>query len=245
MASDKQLLAVIWDYDGTLVDTRHKNFNVTRKIVEKITKRSADEFPMLDSVEKHHRANMETLNWRKLYREEFEFSEEQVNEAGSLWTEYQLNDYTPVKVFDGIRDGIISIGTVPQGIVSQNSKSNVKRQLESDGLIKYFSHIIGYEEVAMDKQKPEPDGLISCIKELSESEDGTIFYIGDHETDIQCATRANQVLMETELNVLSIGILYGSRFDSSKWNTQPDFEANTVQELFDIIIKYQSKKKLP
>ena len=242
MVSDKPLIAVIWDYDGTLVDTRHKNLNVTRKIIEKITKRRADEFPMLDSVEKHHRTNMETLNWRKLYREEFEFSEEQVNEAGSLWTEYQLNDHTPVKVFDGIRDGMISIGNIPQGIVSQNSKSNVKRQLESDGLIKYFSQIIGYEEVAMDKQKPEPDGLISCIKELSEYEEGTIFYIGDHETDIQCATRANQVLIETELNVLSIGIQYGSQFYSSKWNTQPDFEANTVQELFDIIIKYRTKK---
>ncbi|MCH7819447.1 MAG: HAD family hydrolase [Candidatus Marinimicrobia bacterium] len=240
MASDKRLIAVIWDYDGTLVDTRHKNLNVTRKIIERITKRSADEFPMLENIEEYHRATMETSNWRKFYREEFEIGEEQVNEAGSLWTEYQLNDDTPVKVFEGIRKGMLSIGTVPQGIVSQNSKSSVKRQLESDGLIKYFSHIIGYEEVAMDKQKPEPDGLINCIKELAESDDGTIFYIGDHETDIQCATRANQVLTETGLNVLSIGILYGSELNSSKWKTQPDYEAKSVQELFDIIAKHKA-----
>lgn len=240
MASDKHLIAVIWDYDGTLVDTRHKNLNVTRKIIERITKRSADEFPMLENIEEYHRATMETSNWRKFYREEFEIGEEQVNEAGSLWTEYQLNDDTPVKVFDGIREGMLSIGTVPQGIVSQNSKSSVKRQLESDGLIKYFSHINGYEEVAMDRQKPEPDGLINCIKELAESDDGTIFYIGDHETDIQCATRANQVLTETGLNVLSIGILYGSELNSSKWKTQPDYEAKSVQELFDIIAKHKT-----
>ena len=240
MASDKRLIAVIWDYDGTLVDTRHKNLNVTRKIIERITKRSADEFPMLENVEKYHRATMETSNWRNFYRDEFELGEEQVNVAGSLWAEYQLNDHTQAKVFDGIREGMLSIGTVPQGIVSQNSKSSVKRQLESDGLIKYFSYIIGYEEVGMDRQKPEPDGLISCIEELSESDDGTIFYIGDHETDIQCAKRANQVLTETDLNVLSIGILYGSRLDSSKWKTQPDFEANSVQELFDIIAGHKN-----
>ena len=92
----------------------------------------------------------------------------------------------------------------------------------------------------MDKQKPEPDGLISCIKELAKSDDGTIFYIGDHETDIQCATRANQVLTETELNVLSIGILYGSELNSSKWKTQPDYEAKSVQELFDISAKHKT-----
>ena len=237
MVSGKRLKAVIWDYDGTLVDSRHKNLSVTRKIVEKITNRSADEFPMLTNLEKYHRATMESSNWRKFYREEFELNKEEVDEAGSLWTVYQLNDSTQVNIFAGIREGMNSIETIPQGIVSQNSKSNIERQLKSDGLIKYFSHISGYEEVALDRQKPEPDGLISCIKDLSDSEDGIIFYIGDHETDIQCAARANQIL--ADLEVLSIGVLYGTGIDNVKWNTQPDFEANSVQELFDIIIKHQ------
>lgn len=237
MVYGNRLKAVIWDYDGTLVDSRQKNLSVTRKIVEKITNRSADEFPMLTDLEKYHRATMESLNWRKFYREEFELNKEEVDEAGSLWTVYQLNDSTQVNIFAGIREGMNSIETIPQGIVSQNSKSNIERQLKSDGLIKYFSHISGYEEVALDRQKPEPDGLISCIKDLSDSEDGIIFYIGDHETDIQCAARANQIL--ADLEVLSIGVLYGTGIDNVKWNTQPDFEANSVQELFDIIIKHQ------
>ena len=237
MVYGNRLKAVIWDYDGTLVDSRQKNLSVTRKIVEKITNRSADEFPMLTDLEKYHRATMESSNWRKFYREEFELNKEEVDEAGSLWTVYQLNDSTQVNILAGIREGMNSIETIPQGIVSQNSKSNIERQLKSDGLIKYFSHISGYEEVALDRQKPEPDGLISCIKDLTDSEDGTIFYIGDHETDIQCAARANQIL--ADLEVLSIGVLYGTGIDNVKWNTQPDFEANSVQELFDIIIKHQ------
>ena len=237
MVYGNRLKAVIWDYDGTLVDSRQKNLSVTRKIVEKITNRSADEFPMLTDLEKYHRATMESLNWRKFYREEFELNKEEVDEAGSLWTVYQLNDSTQVNIFAGIREGMNSIETIPQGIVSQNSKSNIERQLKSDGLIKYFSHISGYEEVALDMQKPEPDGLISCIKDLLDSEDGIIFYIGDHETDIQCAARANQIL--ADLEVLSIGVLYGTGIDNVKWNTQPDFEANSVQELFDIISKHQ------
>ena len=237
MVSGKRLKAVIWDYDGTLVDSRDKNLSVTRKIIEKITKKSAEEYPLLNDLEKYHRATMESLNWRKFYQEEFKLNKEQVDEAGSLWTVYQLKDTTQVNVFAGIREGMKSIDTISQGIVSQNSKSNIERQLNSDRLIKYFSHISGYEEVALDMQKPEPDGLINCIKDLTDSEDGIIFYIGDHETDIQCAARANQIL--ADLEVLSIGVLYGARIDNVKWNTQPDFEANSVQELFDIIIKHQ------
>ena len=32
----REVQAVIWDFDGTLVDTRQKNFNVTRALVERI-----------------------------------------------------------------------------------------------------------------------------------------------------------------------------------------------------------------
>jgi len=38
--SNAKIKAIIWDYDGTLVDTRHKNLNVTKnimKIVEHIS----------------------------------------------------------------------------------------------------------------------------------------------------------------------------------------------------------------
>ena len=33
MVSNTNIKAIIWDYDGTLVDTRHKNLHVTRNII--------------------------------------------------------------------------------------------------------------------------------------------------------------------------------------------------------------------
>ena len=35
MKDKNNVCAVIWDYDGTLVDTKQKNFNVTKKIIKK------------------------------------------------------------------------------------------------------------------------------------------------------------------------------------------------------------------
>ena len=38
MVSNMNIQAIIWDYDGTLVDTLHKNLNATKRIIEAITK---------------------------------------------------------------------------------------------------------------------------------------------------------------------------------------------------------------
>ena len=138
MNISSDLKAIIWDYDGTLVDTRQKNLNVTKNIIKNVSGRNAEEFPVLKNVEKYHKVTMQSSNWRKLYQEEFQLTEEQINEAGSLWADYQLSDNTPVTVFEGIKRVLSSLGSIPQGIVSQNSKSNVYNHLEKEDLIKYF-----------------------------------------------------------------------------------------------------------
>lgn len=238
MNVNSDLKAIIWDYDGTLADTRQKNLIVTRSIIKDISRINPDDISILKDVEKYHRATMKTSNWRKLYQEEFLLSEEQINEAGSLWTEYQLSDNTPVMVFDGIKQGISALENIPQGIVSQNSKSNVSHHLEKEDLIKYFGFIVGYEQVEIEKQKPEPDGLIICIEELIDLKSGVIFYIGDHESDFECAINANSILQSTDLQIFSIGAFYGSDIDKSDWRVKPDYEALKVQDVFNIIKEF-------
>ena len=43
MIEDRPLTAVIWDYDGTLADTRAKNWRITRHIVRRFTGVDPDE----------------------------------------------------------------------------------------------------------------------------------------------------------------------------------------------------------
>ncbi len=235
MSQEKSIRAIIWDYDGTLVDSRQKNLNVTRKIIEKVSGKEADSFPLLRLVDIYHKAAMETMNWREFYRDQFQLTEDQIDEAGGLWTKFQLSDETPVTAFSGIHEVISSAGEFPQGIVSQNSKSNVMRQLEKENLSRHFSSIIGYEEVALNNQKPHPEGMLKCIKQLCDMKEGNIFYIGDHETDILCAVNTNEALKEsgTNLNVITIGASYGTGTQTDKWSVQPDYVAQTVGDLLE------------
>jgi HAD superfamily hydrolase (TIGR01549 family) len=231
--------SIIWDYDGTLVDTRHKNLNVTKNIIESITETDALEFPALRSLENYHSANRRTSNWRELYRQEFNLTEKQIDGAGRLWTAYQLNDDTEVTFYEGIEAVISDLAEFPHGIVSQNSRSGITQNLEKKHLLPFFKYIVGYEEVDFKKQKPEPDGLLRCMEKLSALESGYVCYIGDHETDVCCVRAANCVLQEENVNVkiFSIGACYNCGMDTSTWNVRPDFEAHKVEDILDIVEK--------
>ena len=232
-----KIQAIIWDYDGTLVDTRHKNMNVTRNIIESIVDIPAGDFYALKSIENYGIANRRSANWRELYRREFNLSEKQTDAAGRMWTAYQLDDDTDVTFYKGIERVVDHLAGFPHGIVSQNSSSSIARNLEKYHLRSYFKHIVGYEEVDLHKQKPEPDGLLSCIEKLKVVESGIIYYIGDHDTDIQCARSANHVLQEknADLKIISIGACYDSGTDAASWKIQPDYVAHEVEEILEVI----------
>jgi len=229
--------AIIWDYDGTLVDTHLKNLNVTRKIIKQITGKNPANMPALADLNNYRIVTNKAKNWRTLYRDEFNLDELEIEKAGKLWSEFQLADETEVPLYTRIVDAIKTLGNYPHGIVSQNSKENIKQYLYKAGMLKYFKCILGYEEVTSSKQKPAPDGLLQCISELVQQETGTVIYIGDHETDIRCAANTNEVLRKNESNlkIVSIAALYDTETDISTWLLQPDFTAEKVEDIMGIV----------
>jgi HAD superfamily hydrolase (TIGR01549 family) len=229
--------AIIWDYDGTLVDTRLKNLNVSRKIIEKISGARWDNFPVLQTLENYHAAHTKATNWREFYKQSFRFNDKQIDGAGKMWTGYQLEDQTPIPFIDGVEEAVLSLQRIPQGIVSQNSRKIITRFLKEKNLISYFNTIIGYEEVDLIRQKPHPDGLLMCIEKLTDSKPGVIIYIGDHETDVRCAINAKNILTEnnTDLRIVSVGAFYGFEVDTKDWGVLPDYQIQSAGDIIDVI----------
>jgi len=228
--------AIIWDYDGTLVDTHIKNLNVTRKIIKQITSKEPENISALAELNNYRIVTNKAENWRTLYKNEFALTKNEIDEAGRLWSEFQLADETEVPFYDGIINVIKTLKKYPHGIVSQNSKENIEQYLHNTKMLKYFKSILGYEEVESSKQKPAPDGLLQCISELVQQETGTIIYIGDHETDIRCAVNANEVLKrDGRIKVITLGALYDADTDISHWQVQPDFTAEKVGDIIEIV----------
>jgi len=234
------ITAIIWDFDGTLVDTAGKNFNVAKQIITDLTGKNAESFPIFESLETYNSANRSYKNWRSMYKAEYGFSEEETDEAGGLWTEYQLQDDTPVEFFPGLVGVIKSLKAFPQGIVSMNSQSHIMQTLAENNVSDLFQFIVGYEEVDLRKQKPEPDGLLLCLEKLTGLASGNVFYIGDHETDVKCAANANRALREQkpDVKIITIGALYGSA-ESGNNSWEPDYRANRTEEITEVIKQFQ------
>lgn len=233
----RKVLAIIWDYDGTLVDTRLKNLNVSRKIIDKVSEGGWKGFPVLQTLENYHIAHTKATNWREFYKQSFGFIDKEIDEAGKMWTGYQLEDQTPIPLIDGVEETVKSLQSFPQGIVSQNSREIINQFLKEKDLISYFNTIVGYEEVDLSRQKPHPDGLLMCIEKLTDSIPGVVIYIGDHETDARCAINANNIFINSkeDIKIVSVGAFYGFNVDTSDWSVLPDYQIQRAGDIIDVI----------
>jgi len=225
--------AVVWDFDQTLADTRHRNLNVTTRIVEHLTGKPGHGFPELADVNVYFDALNRVDSWADFYMEAFDMDRDTVSKAGSCWTEFQLNDPTPVVFYEGIRKALAHFAHLPHGIVSLNSRAPIEKNLEAAGIKNHFQSIIGHEEVPAGRQKPNPDGLLTCLERLIGMAPGQVLFIGDHDMDVACATNANQTLAENghRLKVFSAAAAYGA---TKPLSLTPDYHVHSPDDLLHI-----------
>ena len=235
MAIGHSLTAVIWDFDGTLVDTRRRNFNVVRRLLAEVTGRRLDGIAALRSPEVYDRVNRGYANWRDLYLREFGFSEEETDRVGRMWTRYQLEDDTPAPVFDGVASVLSALRFVPHGVVSMNGRHQIARSLREANLHEQFAWIVGWEDVDIRRQKPEPDALLDCIQRTTGFGPGTVLYVGDHETDARCAANARRVLAErgSAVSIVTVAAGFTGPPDIERWSAQPDHTALHPHEIIE------------
>jgi len=227
--------AILWDYDGTLVNSVPKNIDITKEILAKVAPRlTNDHLPTyLKSESQYHIANHQSKNWQDLYVNYYGMTENEMLEAGTLWTEYQLKNTTPVELFSDIKQTITQID-LPQGICSQNSSNNILKVLTSNNLQHKFKSVIGYDDIPNNMQKPNPFGGLKCLEQIfTNFYNKNIIYIGDHEGDV---TFAKNIKKELNNNgtVISVAVKY-SNSDTKNWNDKPDYEINTPLELISLL----------
>ncbi len=237
MLSDYPLKAVLWDFDGTLADTLKRNLSVNRRIVEEVAERSWRDVAGLSSVEAYVAAWNRVSNWQQLYTQAFGLSDEQCAEAARRWAPYQLDDQTRVPLVAGIGAVLEHLRRFPQAVVSQNERAIIAEILAAGRADHYFTAIVGYAEVPMNRQKPAPDGVFNALDILGIEEPASVLFIGDHETDIICAARANRDLtaMGRDLRVVSVAAHYLSGGESSEWSVAPDHRVYHPAEIGQLV----------
>ncbi len=235
--------AIIWDYDGTLVDSAVKNRIVTIELLRRFDADIEKHLPAaLGSLEAYRQASAKHASWRDTFMQEFGCTAAQVAEIDRIWRAGQLADPLQPPLFCGLRDVLPALAQLaPMGICSRNSSGNIRATLHRYGIGECFGAVIGCTEVAVDEQKPHPAGMLACLAALGVRGDaGPILVIGDHAADVQYAHAGKAAL--ASLGISAQVICITTRFGESACvtSTGADACAGTPQELLTLIQKLYS-----
>lgn len=173
----KHYEAVLYDIDGTLLDTRDMNLYPLLRII----KEELGQDWTYDQVKKYLAyTGMQVM-------EELNIRDKETTYA--RWVRY-VNEYPePAKLFPGLAQALEAIhrAGVLQAIVSSKMHAQFEIDMAGKGILPYFATAVLEEDTVLHKPNPEP--LQLCLERLGTAPENAI-YIGDMPSDCVAAKRA-------------------------------------------------------
>jgi HAD superfamily hydrolase (TIGR01549 family) len=199
---------ILFDWDGTLIDSAQSSFNAFRKALGDLG----------ISIDTGCYEEIYSPNWYNMY-ELLQLPREQWQEADDLWTRYYGKEI-PTLVPGGqhvLRE--LNDRGYCLGIVTSGGHERVSRELNAVGLAGIFRIVVCSDDVV--NKKPHPEGLERAMERM-EKRPEVCCYVGDNPDDMEMGRRAH---------VRTIGIL--SDYPSSRklQSVRPDFYFQSIDQL--------------
>lgn len=169
---------VIFDWDGTLADTRRRQFAFYQDIASQLGKKPFASYEAFCDVEAQS-----STDWMVVYKY-LGLDAEQIKEADQLYPQYLMDTAGQVKLFDGIDhmlEQLRKLG-IEVGIVSGNYSESITKALQSNGV--QVAHVVGYE---FRYRKPDPRALQACLNRFRSGSISNTALVGDTRKDIDAA----------------------------------------------------------
>ena len=202
--------SLLFDWDGTLVDSAHLGLAAFEKT-----------FSELGVVFAHEVYEAKySPNWYSTY-EALGLPKDLWQVADDLWIRHYGEQSAPL--IEGVGETLLALrGKGYQlGIVSSGSKSRVGREVQQSVLKDAFSVIICNEDIA--NKKPDPEGLVLAMREINVAP-SQCAYVGDAPEDIEMGRRGN---------VLTVGVRSTYPSSARVPAANPDLYLERISELVD------------
>lgn len=169
--------AVVFDWDGTLVDT-----------LPAITRANAEVLQSFGVAydDAAYRAAY-SPDWRSMYQR-LGVPVELIEEAGWRWLGEYRSLMTQVQVFEGVEIAVQRLADAGylMGIVTAGDRPVVEHQLQATGLAAYFPVLVCGEDLPFAKPHPEP--LLHALGQLGlRDAPNLVTYVGDAPDDMRMA----------------------------------------------------------
>ncbi len=198
--------AVLFDWDGTLVDTAEASFRCYVRLFE--------EFGV--PFDRDTYARTYSPNWYQTFRM-LDIPEERWPHADERWLAHFAEE--EVALIDGARELLDALHArgLATGIVTSGSRERVLRELDRHRFA-FHECVFGCD---VKEKKPHPEGLLLCLERLSIAADEAV-YVGDSPEDVAMARAAG---------VYSIAVPGGYPNRDALLASRPDAVAESLREI--------------
>lgn len=207
--------AVIFDMDGTLVDSREVILGAFKHVLDEFGGDYSEEI-----VSSYVGGLLENTYKNLLPGHEF-------SKLADLHRSWQVDNKHLLKGFGGLPEFLTSLKAsgLKLGIFTSATRSRTDLALDGLNIRDYFDAVVCAEDVS--KPKPDKVGVVVLAKNMDVSLDETVL-VGDAEFDIMSGKNAG---------VMTIGITHGFGTKEALQVAGADYLVNDLQQLLVIIRK--------
>ena len=168
---------VIFDVDGTLIDTEVAILNSLQKMLRIHYGKQMEQSELLFAIGIPGSDSLPKLGIHD------------IDKGNELWNHYMKDYYDSITVFDGSLELVQALAerNITQGIVTSKTGIELRDDFEPRELSKYLTHVVCADDTK--KHKPNPEPLFKFF-EISGADAKKSIYIGDTIYDYQCAKDA-------------------------------------------------------
>jgi HAD superfamily hydrolase (TIGR01509 family) len=206
--------AVIFDWDGTLADTKHVIVQSFQQILRGVGCKISDNF-----IERRIGVGPRKVLKDALKAVEIPFDEEIIDKLEKEKIKLHLELSNNINLFEGVRELLNSLkDDVKIALATMSNRSIIDRLLIEKGVRKYFDIVISFDEVK--KPKPDPEIFLKCALKLKCQYEKCVV-IEDSIFGIMAAKKAN---------MKCIAIPSGAYSKEELMKENPDLIINSIKE---------------
>jgi len=212
----KKIDLIIFDFDGTLVDSKNDIIISVNEMLEKIGLPRRAPSQIQDFI---------GSGVKKLVQDALGKNGNQVfDRAVDMYKDiYRKHMFDTTVLYPGTVDVLKHFKNAKKAIISNKSIEFIKMSLERFGIASYFAEVFGGDH---DRQrKPSPQPIIKMLQDFKVKPQRAVI-VGDSQLDIEAGVNAG---------VLTCGALYGIGKKEEIVALRPDFLINSILELKDVL----------
>lgn len=209
------MAAIIFDFDGTLADTRRGILDTAQEVLRRMGREPADEQALAATI---------GLPLRENFTRGAGFSESEADEAVAIYRSIFDEVAVPsITAFPGVEEVLSTLAArgIPMAVATSRGQRSLELLMHHLGLDRYIppERCFGVETVA--RPKPAPDIIYVILGKLGVKPEETLV-VGDTTFDIEMGKAAG---------CFTCGVSYGNQSAGQLAGASPDYLLDDLRKL--------------